>query len=528
VCIGYCDTFFFARAALSSAPDFAELRQRIERGEIESALTAARACLPYMQGKARGDALLVIAAGSNTRGDYVEGVRAAVAATESFEAAGERGGVCDAMVGVATALRCTGDYASAIETLEQAEALARAAGDNDRLGSALHSLGVCCSLLGRHQQALSCLQEALTLRMAHGAVHDQMATRQSLYNAQSRFAHSLPQDAAQRAAIFTELTGAYATLAADCERAGLLRPQLMAQGNHAIMLHSTGHHQESAAQLTALLPRYRAQGMRPNEAISYTELGHCARALGQLHTARDHYATAVEHLRNAGTLDDLQEALQGLADVEEQLGNDRAALQALKTLRDHDKRRTAETARQAVTQRELRIELARLTNQWAKQATQDPLTGLGNRRALERWLREALAGAERGAPLTLLLMDLDHFKHVNDRFGHDVGDQVLRRVAGVIAQSCRSSDQAVRYGGEEFVLGLASVGYEDAVQIAHRVRASVQAQPWQDIAHELAVSVSIGIASAREAAEATALLTLADKRLYAAKYAGRNQVVMAG
>jgi diguanylate cyclase (GGDEF)-like protein len=125
-------------------------------------------------------------------------------------------------------------------------------------------------------------------------------------------------------------------------------------------------------------------------------------------------------------------------------------------------------------------------------------------------------------------MDLDHFKQVNDRFGHDVGDEVLRRVAGVIAHNCRSSDQAVRYGGEEFVLGLASVDYEDAVQIAHRVRASVQAQPWQDVAQELAVSVSIGIASAREASEAAALLTLADKRLYAAKYAGRNQVVMAG
>jgi diguanylate cyclase (GGDEF)-like protein len=518
----------FARNALSLTPDFVELRQRIERGEIDSALAAARACLTHMQGKARGDALLVIATGCSTRGDYVEGVRAAVAATEAFEAADDRAGVCDAMVSVATALRSTGDYAAAIQTLEQAEAIARAMGNNALLARVLHSIGVCCSLLGRHQQALSCLQEALALNLEHGALHAQVGARQSLYNARSRFAKALPHDAPQRAATFAELASAYAALAADCERAGLLRPQLMAQGNHAIMLHATDRHDESAAQLTALLPRYRAQGMRPNEAISYTELGHCARALGQWQAARDHYATAVEHLNNAGTLDDLQEALQGLAEVEEQLGNDRAALHALKTLRALDKRRTAEAARQAVTQRELRIELARLTNQWAKQATQDPLTGLGNRRALERWLREALAGAERGAPLTLLLMDLDHFKHVNDRFGHDVGDEVLRRVAGVIAHNCRSSDQAVRYGGEEFVLGLASVDYEDAVQIAHRVRASVQAQPWQDVAQELAVSVSIGIASAREASEAAALLTLADKRLYAAKYAGRNQVVMAG
>jgi diguanylate cyclase (GGDEF)-like protein len=513
---------------LITLPDFAELRQRIERGEIDSALAAARACLPAAQGQTRGHALLIIANGCTTRGEYVEGVRAAVAATEAFESTGDRGGVCDAMVWVATALRSTGDYAAAVETLEQAEAIARHTGNNALLSSVLRSIGVCCSLLGRHQQALSCLHEAVALAAAHAPAHEQLSVRQSLHNAQSRHARGLPEDAAQRQGTIMQLVDSYAQLAADCAAAGLLRLQLMAQGNHAIMLHSIGRYEESAAELNDLLPRYRAQGMRPNEAISYTELGHCYRALGQLHAARDHYSQAVEHLQNAGTLDDLQEALQGLAEVEETLGNDRAALLALKALRDADQRRTAESARQAVTQRELRIELARLTNQWAKQATQDPLTGLGNRRALERWLREALAGAERGQPLTLLLMDLDHFKQVNDRFGHDVGDQVLRRVASVIAHNCRSSDQAVRYGGEEFVLGLASVEYEDAVQIAHRVRASVQAQPWHDVAQNLAVSVSIGIASAREAAEATALLTLADKRLYAAKYAGRNQVVMAG
>jgi diguanylate cyclase (GGDEF)-like protein len=200
----------------------------------------------------------------------------------------------------------------------------------------------------------------------------------------------------------------------------------------------------------------------------------------------------------------------------------------LRRVRAIDKRKSDEAARSAVVQRELRIELARLTSQWAQQATQDPLTGLGNRRALERWMDERLPRVEHGEPLTLLLLDLDHFKRVNDRYGHGVGDEVLKRVARVIQQCCRHRDLAVRYGGEEFVLAMASVDHPAAVAIAHRVRESVAALPWAEVAAGLAVSVSIGLAEARETFDAPALLTLADKRLYAAKYAGRNQVVAFG
>ena len=285
---------------------------------------------------------------------------------------------------------------------------------------------------------------------------------------------------------------------------------------------------EAIAELQALLAEYRVRGMRPNEGLCFAELGHCHEALSEAAAARDNYRQAIAILEDGGTLDDLQSALEGLSLVEEALGDHAASLAALRRVRAIDKRKSDEAARSAVVQRELRIELARLTSQWAQQATQDPLTGLGNRRALERWMDERLPRVEHGEPLTLLLLDLDHFKRVNDRFGHGVGDEVLKRVARVIQQCCRHRDLAVRYGGEEFVLAMASVDHPAAVAIAHRVRESVAALPWTEVAAGLAVSVSIGLAEARETFDAPALLTLADKRLYAAKYAGRNQVVAFG
>ena len=98
----------------------------------------------------------------------------------------------------------------------------------------------------------------------------------------------------------------------------------------------------------------------------------------------------------------------------------------------------------------------------------------------------------------------------------------------MIQQNCRSADLAVRYGGEEFVLALFGVAHEAAADVAHRLRASVEAEPWGTVAEGLHVSVSIGVAAAVEAPDGQSLLTLADRRLYAAKFGGRNQVVTVG
>ncbi len=162
----------------------------------------------------------------------------------------------------------------------------------------------------------------------------------------------------------------------------------------------------------------------------------------------------------------------------------------------------------------------------------DPLTGLGNRRAFDRAIADALARAEaEQRPVCLLMIDVDHFKSVNDRFGHAVGDDVLKGVAADLSASLRGTDRAYRYGGEEFCVLLhddsATVG--DAARIAERLRETIEAHDWTEIVPDgsLRTTASFGLAVGVGGAPAELQLR-ADDAVYAAKHRGRNRVVIAG
>lgn len=166
-----------------------------------------------------------------------------------------------------------------------------------------------------------------------------------------------------------------------------------------------------------------------------------------------------------------------------------------------------------------RLEVARLE----RLASVDPLTGALNRRGLS----DALAGLELAPPLAAAMVDVDRFKEVNDRFGHGVGDEVLRHVANVIASSIRSTDAIVRWGGEEFALVLPAVGAGAAAHIAERTRATLEASRAPTSAGDVAVTVSIGVAALRPGDAWPLPLERADRALYRAKSSGRNRVVVA-
>ncbi len=509
-----------------------------DRGEIEAARAAARAAVPALDGVARGRMLLALSVVGALAGDAMDSLRAAAAAREVFQTAAAEGdaaavhearaGECDALNRMATALRLAGDHATAIATLEQAELLARASGQPLRLAQVLRNIGVCCSVVGRHHHAMSCLDEAEALLRVHGGPAEQAHGRLSAINARNRLSDSLPVGSEERRRTLQATLPEWQALAEASAAAGERRVHVMARGNLAITLAELGHHHEAIAGLQALEPEYRALGMRPNEGLCLGKLGRSHLALGDAAAARDVLLRAVALLDEGGALDDLQEALEGLSEAEERCGDAAAALAALRRVREIERRKSDGAARAAVVQRELRIELARLTSQWARHATQDPLTGLANRRALELWMDSQLPRAEQGVPLTVLLMDLDHFKWVNDRFGHATGDEVLRRVARLVERSCREGDLAVRYGGEEFVLALAGVEIDAATTVAERLRCAIAAEAWDAVAAGLKVSVSIGVAGAVEAPAATALFSLADRRLYTAKFDGRDRVMASG
>jgi diguanylate cyclase (GGDEF)-like protein len=178
------------------------------------------------------------------------------------------------------------------------------------------------------------------------------------------------------------------------------------------------------------------------------------------------------------------------------------------------------------TQREQVARLAVLTRKLRAAAMTDPLTELPNRRYAMRRLEEEWASGNRnGAPLSAVLIDIDHFKLVNDRHGHHVGDCVLREVSELIDATTREEDVTARIGGEEFLVICPNTAADGALQCAERVRAAVEQHLFQGSDFQLSVTVSVGVATRGEGCESIDdLLQFADAATYDAKGAGRNTV----
>ncbi|MCP5244464.1 MAG: sensor domain-containing diguanylate cyclase [Burkholderiales bacterium] len=165
----------------------------------------------------------------------------------------------------------------------------------------------------------------------------------------------------------------------------------------------------------------------------------------------------------------------------------------------------------------------------------DALTGINNRRFFDQRLLEEISRCKRlQKPISCLFIDVDHFKQFNDNFGHASGDMVLKQVACIIRHALRKSDIVGRYGGEEFAILLPDTGHRNAVNIAERIRESIQNHNYKFDKHQLQVTVSIGIADFQKFADenktlaeiAELLIAAADSALYKAKQSGRNCIAI--
>jgi two-component system cell cycle response regulator len=185
---------------------------------------------------------------------------------------------------------------------------------------------------------------------------------------------------------------------------------------------------------------------------------------------------------------------------------------------------TVDAIHQAASHAALALRGARLLAEVERLASRDGLTGVLNRRAFDAALvREVARVARTGAPLSLVLLDLDHFKRVNDTFGHPTGDGVLRQAGQALAETCREVDVAARYGGEEFAVLLPGCSGAQAVRTAERLRAAVAGA-----VTAVPVTVSAGVATVPvNAADAAELLAAADDALYQSKRAGRDRTTRA-
>lgn len=240
-------------------------------------------------------------------------------------------------------------------------------------------------------------------------------------------------------------------------------------------------------------------------------------------------------------LDEILDALPGqVKELADALGSNVGTPETLLELRERAHERLCDLNRQygelvetlsrvIAAKERLELELVAANRTLEEKAKCDPLTGLSNRRVLEETLVRDLAQADRtGAHLSVVMLDVDHFKNVNDTHGHSVGDLVIRFVADVLKKSVRVADLAARYGGEEFTLILPDTDATGAVVVAERIRAAIE-RTRIDLSGgvSFSITVSLGTASVKGPGcqrAGRSLVEAADAALYRAKKSGRNRV----
>lgn len=210
---------------------------------------------------------------------------------------------------------------------------------------------------------------------------------------------------------------------------------------------------------------------------------------------------------------------KGLAGTFEDITAERAAIARFQALNVQLERKVAERTAEVAS---ANAALQAANDELSLLATTDVLTGAWNRRHFEQVAATEIARAHRyKTPLSLLLFDIDHFKRVNDRYGHEVGDQVLIGLTQLMQRNLRSSDLLARWGGEEFTVLMPYCDVTDAAHLAEKLRALVAAQPFPEVGR---VTISIGVAQCRCTEALHVWLKRADTALYAAKTAGRDRV----
>jgi diguanylate cyclase (GGDEF)-like protein len=175
----------------------------------------------------------------------------------------------------------------------------------------------------------------------------------------------------------------------------------------------------------------------------------------------------------------------------------------------------------------LRLRMYDISRIYQNNALHDELTGILNRRALLDILAEQLnLFSRKGVPCSLAMIDIDHFKRINDDYGHAIGDEILKAFTKKISEKIRDSDKLVRFGGEEFILVMASTNLDEAEKLAQRIRLQVSQTQWRAIPDGHDITVSIGLTELMHEDHSNESITRADTALYEAKRTGRNRVVI--
>ncbi|HEX6374059.1 MAG TPA: diguanylate cyclase [Longimicrobium sp.] len=407
----------------------------------------------------------------------------------SHRAAGNTAGVSTAYFNLGTTLENKGDPAAALDYYRRSLALERQRGDSAEIAVVERSMGIALTKAGRPAEALRWLDAPLAYYVRIRDADGQARVR-------------LSRGTALRAA------GRPADALADLESARA----------HFDSTHNTRYlerlHEERALAFAATGDWRRAYEARGTQQRLQQEL---AEQLKEEHTSRlrVQFDTQKKEAENRALV--LENRLRG---------------QRLASAARVRRLQTVIIALGVVIVGILAVLVARHIQSerlLRTMAMTDELTRLPNRRHLLAVAHERLADAKRSQkPISVLALDVDHFKRINDTFGHEVGDAVLRRVADTCRAALRHDDSIGRTGGEEFVVVLPHAAAERAMEVAERLRAAVERLEWDDVDPALRVTVSVGVAERAPADDDFAALSRrADDSLYRAKKLGRNRVDLA-
>ncbi len=446
-----------------------------------------------------------------------------------------------------------GARAEAIAAHQTALALSRQASPRAQF-DALANLGITLMTCERPEEAVEHFRQALRLAGEIGDVKLGLRARINFHASRA-----VAVDLAKRRGDAIDVTGAlqgilgdYQTLLADCQAAQASGYEQLAQQHMGIVLRGLGRHAEAKEKLSSVLGYAREHqwervvaDVRFHLAGILAETGEFALAQTMFDEVLAFYRQAefkvsiLETHRERARLFELarrhdlayaelqaQEKLRlQMAASEEQLG---LALRAWR-----EEYASARAARDAAERRarQLSATNARLSqeNQALDLAARhDPLTGLPNRRFAEQWVTQwRRSRPQTDIHLALAVIDIDHFKAINDRWSHLVGDAVLGDIAGILRAHCRREDFALRQGGDEFLMFFPHTRTEDAHLVCQRIVQQVAAHDWSRLGAGLAVTVSIGLAAGEADGQLDQLLAAADAQLYRVKAAGRNGVAVA-
>ncbi|HEX2202825.1 MAG TPA: diguanylate cyclase [Longimicrobium sp.] len=505
------------------------------------------------------------------------------AAVRAFEEVGDAAGKAGALSRIGNVHRHRGDCPAALAPLLEALRLQREVGDREGESDTLNFLGNVYFELDDLARALEHYRDSRRLKEALADARGLSQVLNNLGNIHGRlgeYAESL--DHFRRAlALMRELgdrdeivpllnIGAshenldeldealecFRTALGQARRSGDPRAECIALTNLGNVFRKRGDLPQSLACFEEALEVSRSAEQRHVENETLLRLGETLAGAGDDARARVYLDAALELAERTGARARVYEVHRVLAELHERRGDAAGALRHVKLhhevkdevfgaaaerriqtllvqaevertereaglLRTRNDELTAVNRALREAQDQLRLQAAELE----RLAREDAVTGLCNRRELDARLALEWERARRfGRELTVAMADLDHFKAVNDRFSHAVGDRVLREVAAIFRRGTRQVDVVGRYGGEELVLLLVETPPSKAARLAEKLRAAVEAHDWEAIAPGLKVTVSLGLCGDRALGTPEALLAAADAKLYEAKRAGRNQV----